>query len=284
MYNNPNIISADDVQMYQTHGDHIATVMDTESFIKDYLQEILSGSKLENKAHTDVKLETAEPYETDVFSLNYGDDNLGFTALIATDKTHTSNQFVSTYPVFFGKKLRVRIDNVWVWSNRIEATVKCTIKDLSFSFFAADYFMNKDAYIPGNEIEINVGAWGMRVEEAEHGFYYKGQQAIDFYDRIGDTPEFDENGDVIPVKINTEKLIYFFSISEKCPEEPEFRSPAGTIRERSLLGVDFWQTDIFIIRHDYDFHIPLLFRKEMVPALNEGMPLKGFIWIVGKIC
>ena len=68
-----NIIPADSVQMYQTHGDHIEAVMDTETFIKDYLQRMLSESKLVKKVRTEVDLEAKEPYTTDVFSLLYGD-------------------------------------------------------------------------------------------------------------------------------------------------------------------------------------------------------------------
>lgn len=283
MYNNPNIISAEDVQMYQTHGDHIEAVMDTESFIKDFLQQILGESKLSGKANTDVILEYPEPYHTDVFSLQYGEPDLGFTAIIATDKAKTSNQFVSAFPVFYGSALRVKVETVRVWSNRMEATVRCRYRSFSFSFFATDYFMHKSDYIPGNEIEIQVGAWGLRVEEADHGFSFEGQQAIDFLAQTGEKPDYDDQGNIIPVKFSTENLVAFFDINEKCPEEPEFQSPAGEMRHRALLGVDFWETDIFIHREHFDVKIPILFRKDMLTEAEEGMPLRGYMWIVGKI-
>ena len=283
MYNNPNIISADDVQMYQTHGDHIEAVMDTESFIKDFLQQILSESKLSGKVQTDVALEDPEPYQTDVFSLQFGEPDLGFAAIIATDKSRTSNQFVSTYPVFFGKTLKAKVETVWIWSNRMEATVRCRYRSFSFSFFATDYFLHKDDYIPGKEIEIKLGAWGLRVEEADHGFSFEGQQAIDFLAKTGEKPDYDDQGNVIPVKFSTENLVAFFDLNEKCPDEPEFQSPAGTMRERSLLGIDFWETDIFIHRDHFDVKVPILFRKDMLPVAKDGMPLRGYMWIVGKI-
>lgn len=282
MYNNPNIISAEDVQMYQTHGDHIEAVMDTESFIKDFLQQILGESKLSGKANTDVILEYPEPYHTDVFSLQYGEPDLGFTAIIATDKAKTSNQFVSAFPVFYGSALRVKVETVWVWSNRMEATVRCRYRSFSFSFFATDYFMHKSDYIPGNEIEIQVGAWGLRVEEADHGFSFEGQQAIDFLAKTGEKPDYDDQGNIIPVKFSTENLVAFFDINEKCPEEPEFQSPAGEMRHRDLLGVDLLETDIFIHREHFDVKIPILFRKDMLTEAKEGMPLRGYMWIVGK--
>ena len=53
-----SIIPADSVQMYQTHGDHIEAVMDTETFIKDHLQRMLSESRLVNKVRTEVNLES----------------------------------------------------------------------------------------------------------------------------------------------------------------------------------------------------------------------------------
>ena len=283
MYNNPNIISAEDVQMYQTHGDHIAAVMDTESFIKDFLQQVLSESKLLNKVQTDVMLEDPEPYRTDVFSLQYGEPDLGFAAIIATDKARTSNQFVSAYPVYYGKTLRVKVETVWVWSNRMEATVRCSYRSFSFSFFATDYFMHKDVYIPGKEIEIKVGAWGLRVEEADHGFSFEGQKAIDWLAKTGQKPDYDEQGKVIPIRFSTENLVAFFDLNKKCPDEPEFQSPAGDMHKRSLLGVDFWETDIFIHREHFDVKIPLLFRIDMLADATAGMPLRGYMWIVGKI-
>lgn len=283
MYNNPNIISADDVQMYQTHGDHIAAVMDTETFIKEYLQKILSESKLVSKVSTDVFLESEEPYVTDVFSLLYGNEDMGISALIATDKAKTSNQFVSAYPVFFGKKLRVKVNTVWVWSNRMEATVECSFKDFTFSFFATDYSANKDAYVPGKEIDIKVGALGLRVEEAAHGFSFEGQQAVDWLAKIGEKPDYDEQGEVVPVKFSTEEMVAFFPLNEKCPEEPEFQSPAGDVSERHFLSQDFWETEIYICRQEFDCKVPLMFRKDMLPGLKPGMPLRGYLWIVGRI-
>lgn len=283
MYNNPNIISADEANMYQTHGDHIEAVMDTELFIKDYLQRIISESKLVEKTRTDVKLEEPEPYQTDVFSLLYGGSDLGFVALIATDKAKTSNQFVSAYPVYFGKRIRVRIEKVWVWSNLMEATVECSIKSFHLSFFATDYYIRKEAYVPGKEVEIRIGAWGLRVEEADHGFSYEGQQAIDFLAKTGERPDYDEMGNVVPAKFNTENLVAFLPVNKQCPEEPQFQSPASEIHERSLLGLAFCETDVFVHRDHYDITIPLLFKKEMVPDAKAGMPLRGYMWLVGAI-
>ncbi len=283
MNNNPNIISADEAKMYQTHGDHIEAVMDTETFIKDYLQRVLSESKLVKKVHTEVDLEAEEPYMTDVFSLLYGDEDLGFTALIATDKAKTSNQFVSAYPVYFGMKMRVRIETVWVWNNLMEATVQCSFRNFRFSFFATDYCMRKDEYIPGRELDVRLAAWGLRVEEADHGFSFEGQQAIDWLAKTGEKPQYDAAGNVIPIHFNTEDMVAFFPVNKKCPDEPEFQSPAGAMRERTLLGVEFWETDVFIHRDHFMVKLPLLFRKDMVPDARTGMPLRGFMWIVGKI-
>ena len=272
------IIPADSVQMYQTHGNHIEAVMDTELFIKDYLQWILPKSKLVKKVRTEVDLEAKDPYITDAFSLLYGEENLGFVAIIATDKARTSNQFV-----FFGKKMRVRIETVWVWNNLMEATVQCEINSFLFSFFATDYFLHKDEYVPGRELDIKFGAWGLQIEEADHGFSFEGQQAVDFLAKTGESPHYDEKGHVLPVHFNTENLVAFFPINSKCPEESEFQSPAGEMQTRSLLGIDFFQTDVFIHRDRFEVKIPLVFRKEMVPEAKAGMPLRGFMWIVGAI-
>ena len=101
--------------------------------------------------------------------------------------------------------------------------------------------------------------------------------------KTGESPDYDENGDVVPVKFNTENLVAFFPLNEQCPEEPEFQSPAGEVREKCLLGEPFWETDVFIHRDYFEVKIPLIFKKEMVPDIKAGMPLRGFMWLVGAI-
>ena len=278
-----NIIPASNVDMYQVHGDHIDSVMDTQAFQRHF-QEMISQSVLRERVSTEVMLRNDGLYETDILSLHYGKDDFGFSSIILVHPERKNLLVVASYPVYLHKKMMVRLEKVWVWDNLLEATIECSIRgEFTFSFIATDYFAHKDDYLPGKEIEIRVGAMGMQVREPKvKEIALDGQPALAIMSHLGQNVEYDENGQVKPLKISTEQLVYFNPSDEKCPDEASFQAPAGDIRERRFLGIDFYETDILICRRSFDVSIPLIFKKEMYPDARKDMPLSGVLWIAGS--
>lgn len=281
MSHKENIIPASSVQMYQVHGNHIDAVMDTQPFFQSYFKRVLSESKLQEKALSTVVMGKPEPFETAVFSLLYGDKDLGFYSIIAVDQENKVNQFMSSFPFYLAKKMQVLVEKVWVWDNLLEATVECSYRDFTFCFFAADYYAHKEDYVPGQVIEIRMGAMGMRVEEPEHGFSFEGQKAVDWLAKLGKEPDYDENGQVKPIHFSTEQLVAFFPGYDKCPDEASFQSQAGEMKERRFMDIDFYETEIIIHRDEFEVSMPFIFRKDFVPDAHKDMPLRGSLWIVG---
>jgi hypothetical protein len=281
MIDKTQIIPASKVEMYQVHGNHIEAIMETKSFLMDYIRTVIEKSTKAQGARTEVIMNDSKPFETQAASLCYGEEDFGFSVIIATDKEQKTNQVVSFFPYFCSKKIRVRVETIWVWDNLLEATIKCSFGEFEFSFFATDYFAHKDAYMPGNEIDIRIGAMGMHIEEGEHGFDFEGQKAIDWLAKLGEQPTYDENGQVKPIHFNTEQLVAFLPGDDKCPDEASFQSPAGEIRERSFMDREFYETEIIIHRDEDEVSIPFIFRKEFVPEAVKGTPIRGALWIVG---
>lgn len=276
------ILTAKKAKISQHHGEHIDAVMDAQTFINEYVKDIVSSSQFLKTVKTDILHEEKEPYVGNVHAFIHGEPDFGMFSLVVSDKSLQENFFASAYPVFFGHGRKATIEKVWVWDNLIEATVECSIDGLPATFFAADYCLNKDKYQPGNEVELKLGAWGLYVEEADRGFDMEGQAAIDFLAKTGEKPETDEDGKVVPLHFDTSGLVMFLQTQKEFPDIYEFQSPAAAAHKKEYLGIPFTETEI-CIEPDEEIMMPLVFRKEFAPKVKKGTPIRGHAWVVGKL-
>lgn len=276
-------------ELYMNHGNHNDCIMPAEELIDKHLHHVIQESKFWKSAHTEVTTDDIYEEETGVFSLMYGEGDVRLLTTIAASERTGSNMFMSIYPFGKGVPYEVSVDRVLEWDNQIEATVLCSIGEFDFAFFAADYYCNKDKYFEGAKLTVDLSALGMRVEEGAHGFQFEGQQAIDWLAKTGGKPDYDENGNVKPVKFNLENLVAFLNTNSKCPDEAEFQSPAGEIRDAaSVLGVGFYMTDVIVCRRNtgegkLEVTVPLYFRKDFLPDVRKGDPIRGWLWVTGIV-
>ena len=272
-------------ELYQNHGDHIDAIMPAAKFLKEHLRNIISESKVYRRVRTEVSIEELKSERTDVTALVHGTSPMRMLTLLAYSPQGKVNQFVSIYPILSGTIIRAHIERVLEWDNQLEATIECSVGDFAFAFFATDYYENKRAYIEGDEISLELSALGCKVKEAQRGFSFEGQQAIDWLAKIGETPKYSKDGSVEPGKVSAEKLVAFMNHDEKCPDEAAFQSPAVGISKSEIIGIGFYRTMITIHRDENDkaISIPLYFRKDMCPNIKSKDPISGWIWVVGNI-
>lgn len=277
-----------DDELYMNHGDHLDSIMSAKTLMSRYLKTIVQDAKSWKQTRTFVT--TADMYEekTDVFSLMYGEGNMRMLVIAAASTKNNTNEFMALYPVTTGVPTEVKIDKIIEWDNQIEATVFCSVGEFEFAFFPVDYYCNKKKYKVGETMTVDLSAIGMSVEEAQRGFQFEGQQAVDWLAKIGEKPDYDENGNVMPVKFSMEKLVAFFNKDSKCPDEAEFQSPVGELEKTSVLGVDFYKSDITICRRDTDdgeleVSIPLYFRQDFFPTVQKEDPIRGWLWVTGSV-
>ena len=277
-----------DDELYMNHGDHLDSIMSAKTLMSRYLKTIVQDAKSWKQARTFVT--TADMYEekTDVFSLMYGEGNMRMLVIAAASTKNNTNEFMALYPVTTGVPTEVKIDKIIEWDNQIEATVFCSVGEFEFAFFPVDYYCNKKKYKVGETMTVDLSAIGMSVEEAQRGFQFEGQQAVDWLAKIGEKPDYDENGNVMPVKFSMEKLVAFINKDSKCPDEAEFQSPVAELEKTSVLGVDFYKSDITICRRDTDdgeleVSIPLYFRQDFFPTVQKEDPIRGWLWVTGSV-
>lgn len=275
-------------ELYQHHGDHLGCIMSPEDLLTNHMQKIVGESKLWRLNRTEVTTDEMYEQKADVFSLMYGESDVRILSLIACSKEDNKNMYISSYPVAKGKTFEVKIDKVIEWDNQIEATVLCSIGGFKFAFFPVDYYCNKNRYVVGKTISVDLSALAMSAKEGQRGFQFEGQRAIDWLSKMGKEPTYDEHGNVEPVKFSLGNLVAFIDKNSKCLNEAEFQSPGTGLEKHSLLDVEFYKTNIMICRREIDgvdleVSIPLYFRKDFYPEFTGNDPISGWIWIAGNI-
>jgi len=276
-------------ELYQNHGDHIDAIMPTSEFMQNHLRPIISESKVWKKVCTEVTADDMVNQRTDVASLKFGENEMSMLTLLAYSPKSQTNLFMSIYPMLEGNVIRAKIEEVLEWDNQVEATIVCSIRNFEFAFFATDYYANKGTYNVGDTLSFELSALACKLEEAQRGFSFEGQQAIDWLAKIGQQPTYNENGEVEPVRFSLEKLVTYLNHDSKCPDEGEFQSPVTNLKSTSLLNIDFYKGDIFLHREEDESEsggnlvLPLYFRKDFFPNVKESDPVRGWLWVIGQI-
>ncbi len=279
----PVISSAADAELFQSHGSRIEAFFNLDDFVKRLINPMIQASAVDAKTQTAVVFDDGSFDNTDVFGLLYGSKALGFMTLLATNKERQVNEVLATYPVADGETHRAHIDEVMVWDNQICATIRCTIGDYSLAFFATDFYLNKERYSESEMLDINLAAFACAAEEADKGFSFEGQKAVDWLAKMGEKPTYNEDGSVQPVRFSTEDLVVYLDLESKAPDEAQFQSPAGPVENMSFVDVELYKTSIKIRGNDADFGVSLFLRKEFIPNLEEKMPIRGYSCMIGRI-
>lgn len=264
-------------KIFQGHADHFDGLMDSQDLVeKGYLQKVLEDAML-----NDVVKRQGCP---DVTYLKYTEKEMGIDAILELNKERNTLEFVSGYPTQEGIDIEVEIEEVYIWDNGIEATIECSHDAWEFAFFATDYLRHQDMYKKGKLIRVNLSALGIIVEKPMESFSLEGQQAIDYYARIGEEPRRDEEENVLPAIFDLSKMVAFLNTKREIPDIAEFQSPVSSLEEQTFLGIDFFKTQICVCNHDNTkVEMPLFFRKEMMPELKVGKPIRGCLWLSAYI-
>ena len=129
---------------------------------------------------------------------------------------------------------------------------------------------------------INSGAYTAEIiKEDELNFEFTGQQAIDFLTESGQKPEYDENGNVEPVRFCMDELVALLPRNGAFADDADFQSPVLNVYSNKFLGQSFYSIDIMIGR-DPDISVQLYAPKsyfESKPKKNDS--IRGVMWLQG---
>lgn len=267
-------------EICQSQGNHFETLMDLDHF-PDVVTQI-GQWPLYGSTCTNVTSDDYDDEEGNILAVRTGED-MGLMALLLNNIKSQRLDFLTLYPCHHGTKHMMTIRKVFEWENHVEAIVWAEMEELSLAFFATDYYENKQRYIPGNKMEIELAASAYSIEEGKKELTLSELGAEIFRRDMGLEKEYDENGNLIPITLNCENLVSYFDSDKSCPDDADFISPVTEVEEVSLLGNDYIKVVISICHDPEDTFIPVYYKKEMFPNVEKSMPVQGRLWMQGKI-
>lgn len=267
--------------IFQSHGDHLDGI--STASVVELLPSIIREARLAGKAHTAVTTDTMTDCVTDVTALRYGEGDLTLLLLLALDSQAGQHLFMTLYPSMSGAPVRITIDKVIEWDNQVEATILGTVGESSVCFFATDYYAHKDVYRCGHAPLIDLAALGLSIQRTEEKFSYTGKEAASFRQKIGQAPEYNEDGSVKPVDIFMHKAVACLPTGQKTPDVSQFMSPVRLKGTPTVLETPFFRVEMTLLGslQGEGARIPLYFRQDMLPDLRSEDSINGVLWLTG---
>ena len=268
-------------ECYQGHGGHIQTIIEPEEFLENHLPEVGTWTFFDT-AHVNISHDEYDDDEGDLLVVKTGGD-MGMVALLLNNEKVGRLDFVCTYPFHKGIPHKLKIKKVAEWDSQVEAVVYAETEEMNIAFYATDYYTNKAKYLPGEELEIELAASGYKVVEGEEKTVLDAETSAKMRNDMGIEPEYDDEGNVLPMELYHNELVAYLSHNEEFPDDAEFASPIKSVEQVSLFGIDFIKAVISICHEPEETYVPLYFKKEYLPNAQKGTLVRGFLWMQGKI-
>ena len=268
-------------ECYQGHGDHIDTIMDPDEFLEKHLPEVGTWTFFDT-AHTNITHNEYHNDEGDLLVVKTGGD-MGMIALMLNNAKAKRIEFVCTYPFHKGIPHKLTIKKVAEWDNQVEAVVYAETEEMPIAFYATDYYTNKKRYVPGAELDIELAASAYKIVEGEKETVLDAETSARMRSDMGIEPEYDKDGNVLPMILSNEKFVAYLPHNEEFPDDAEFASSIKSVEQVSLFGIDFIKAVISICHEPEETYVPLYFKKEYLPNAQKGTLVRGFLWMQGKI-
>lgn len=266
------------------HGNHWECVEELENVLQNIMPAILEEGTITDSSEIFADcFENENPSKTIFYSIS-DENELTTKILVATNKKEQTNEVVTSYPFIQAKNnVRLTITAIDEWQNLFEAVLTGkTENGQSISFFDTNYFLHKETYEIGNTYNFSIFALGYNVEVLkENTFSFEGQEAIDWSLKIGEEPEYDDEGNVKPVIFHLNEFVALMPIDSDFPEDYQFQSPIKSIDTIRAFNKDFYKVKITAFR-DPDIEVYLYCKTEFFekkPEVNEA--INGVIWLQG---
>lgn len=276
----------------QGHGDHNDCICEpgvTKEFFSTWIPKCISEGELIALTEEKVLYNSGDG-KAEKKSIAYLGDKKGpmrLELLLALDEDQ--NTLESAYPEYDGAEVKVKVTKIHEWANGIEATLEGTVlgeAERDIAFFDTRYALHKGDYEIGKEYTFSLAAFAYNAEvvpEKEREFRLEGDNAIKHRERLGDEPEYEEDGSPKPVVFRMDEMVAFFSKWGPYPDDAEFQSPAFEgVEEFNAFDTTFLKFSIAIAREEEDVIIPMIARKSMFKEIPKTKdPVRGMLWLQG---
>lgn len=275
----------------QGHGNHFDCI--TEESNRDELikrlPEMLEKAKLTVPPGALISCSLGEEYpgQLQCAMLADSEEDLHLNMLIGLNINGERNELISFYPEMNGAEIPVTLTTIHEWGNGLEATLEGTIcnGEHNIAFFDTRYIAHKGKYKIGETYAFRIAALAGDCECVENPtFKFEGQQAIDFKAKLGEKPDYDEDGNVKPLVFDMSRMVAFFQHSVAYPHVAEFQSPIVDVSVLKAWNREYYSIRI-VIAHDEDdneIRVPLVAKKTFFKGeLGAGLPIRGIAYLMG---
>lgn len=203
-------------------------------------------------------------------------------------------------PIFdTSRNYHLIIDKVYVWENGAEATIEAHFsddEDCHITFYDTNYLENKDKYFAGIGYMFDLYAIACQarvVPEDQRSFTLEGEKAISFKKKLGEEPDYDENGNPEPIVFQATNMHSFYQTNDQIPENAYFRAPIVRVYDDiDFLGKKVYEVEIGMPYHcldndDKKHPISVYIAADTEDKLSqrpvEGEPIHGVVYLQGKM-
>lgn len=272
-----------------SHLDHWPALFCTRRKLLNALDKELKESKFLFGRNMSFNYAGKDYIDAEIFAIEKKDGPIAIRSLIYYDKEAEENKLISTFPIgepleeCGSVELRHTIDQ---WQNKIEANIEGELVSKNWStlnFYSTDYLMQKPFVRLTHSAKYSLVAFGLRCELAsQKDIRFEGQEALDFLKKINREPQFDENGEVVPVIINKRNMVSFLPTHPDTPDIMQFHSPISHIESFTSFDVSMYRMTITIARSDSNLNITLYARQHFFRRTPRvGDAIEGVIWLQG---
>lgn len=275
----------------QGHGDHMGCITydgEREEMI-GMLPSMLKRAKMIVAPGAEIPCNLSEGYPARLqcAMLSDTEDTLHLNMLIGCNINGERNELMSFYPEVNGTTIPVTLTAIHEWKNGLEATLEGTIcgGEHHIAFFDTRYIVHKGKYEIGECYDFHLSALADQCEVLENPtFKMEGQDAVDFKAKMGEKPEYDENGNVSPLVFDMSEMVAFFQHWTAYPHVAEFQSPAISVSMLEAWGREYYSIEIAIAHDDNgnDICVPLIAKKTFFgKPLRPRTPIRGIVYLFG---
>lgn len=270
------------------HGNHWECITDLENLVTKHLSTLVKEGNVEDMANVrgtffENGFETLEK----VYAISYPKSELASLALLVHDKENQVNSIFCLYPFCRGGiEHCLRVEEIEEWTSGVEAIITGTTEGgHTVSFFDTKYYKNKETYCKGDLFTFSLSGLAYTAEKNENtSFKLEGERAIDWLAKVGESPTYDNDGNIESVVFDTRDLVTLLPAANNISSDYVFQSPATPIEEIEIFGKEMFKIRIQIFR-DPDAFIYLFAQKKFFKNIpkNEDS-IRGFLWLQGYLC
>ncbi len=214
-------------------------------------------------------------------------DGALFTLIVDDDGNRVTN--VTPH---FGRpsQCNVLLESVRVWPNGVNATVTCSIDDMSVTFFDNHFLDNRGWYFPDAQLTFLLSAIAIscRIGIARIPTNYSPEQQAHWRETYQDVgvavPRIAEP----PAEFSLEGMAMYLDDESPNDDYANFRGRLGEVKEVAFMDVPCWQVAITFLRTPDDHDTPirmvissLVWTHDAPPA--PGMDVEGVLWLQGEM-